>query len=275
MPQSQRLRLRDIRRVSELVGQVRELGANTTAWRTHALQGFIRLVDGQVGLTMDMEDALPGSSPRVIDPLDMGWTNDSGRRTYYHYLQTEIIEDPAAIALMNTHRKVTFLTTTRQELVDDTTWYAAPAVSDLRRSGDVDDFVSSSVSLKPGSLHGFIVYRPWGERPFNLRQRRLIRLTHLELFRLYKSSLQQQWSLHEIRALPPRVRQTLELILAGDSMKRIADKLRISVHTVNDYTKALHSRLGVRTRTELLKKCLPHQPRRSLALPIGLSPPNH
>jgi DNA-binding CsgD family transcriptional regulator len=273
MPRSQRLRLRDIRQAGELVEEVRELGSDPTAWRTHALQGFIRLVGGQVGLTTDMDNAFPGVAPRVIDPLDIGWTDTAVRNTYYHYCQTEIIEDPGAIALVTMHRKVTFLTTTRKELVDDNTWYRAPAVSELRRSADVDDFVCSSVSLKPGCLHGFIVYRPWGERPFDLRERRMMRLVHLRLFRLYKSSLHQQWSLEEIRALPPRVRQTLELLLAGDNMKRIAEKLGISVHTVNDYTKVLHSRLGVRTRTELLKKCLPHQPRQPLALPSGLSPP--
>jgi DNA-binding CsgD family transcriptional regulator len=270
---SQRLRLRDIREASELVGQVAELGADASAWRTHALLGFIRLVGGQVGLTMDMEGALPGAVPRMIDPLDLGWFTDSVRRTYYNYCQAEIVEDPGAIALMQLHEKVTFLTSTRQQMIDDKTWYSAMAVSELRRSGDVDDYVLSSVSLKPGWLHGFIVYRPWGEKRFDLRERRIIRLTHLWLFRHYKTGLDQHWTLEAVQKLPPRVRQTLELLLAGDSMKGIAEKLGISAHTVNDYMKTLHSRLGVSTRTELLKKCLPYQRRPALALPRGMSPP--
>jgi DNA-binding CsgD family transcriptional regulator len=271
---SQRLRLRDIRQSSELVREVAELGSDPTAWRTHALLGFIRLVGGQVGMTVDMEGALPGSLPRAIDPLDLGWSSMSSRGTYYNYLQTEIVEDPGAMALMQLHQKVTFLTSTRQRMVDDKTWYSAMAVSELRRSGDVDDFVLSSVSLKPGWLHGFIVYRPWGEKRFDLRERRLMRLTHVWLFRLYKTGLDRHWTLEEVRKLPPRVRQTLELLLAGDSMKRIAEKLGISVHTVNDYMKTLHQRLGVSTRTELLKKCLSYQGRPALALPRGMSPPS-
>jgi DNA-binding CsgD family transcriptional regulator len=273
MAQSQRLRLHDLRQVSELVGQVAELGADPTAWRNHALHGFIRLVGGQVGMTMDMEGALPGVAPRLIDPLDAGWSDGSSRRTYYNYLQTEIVEDPGATALLKQHLKVTFLTTTRQQLVDDNTWYSALAVSELRRSGGVDDFVCSSVSLKPGWLHGFIVYRPWGQRRFDLRERRLMRLTHLWLFRLYKTGLEQHWASEHVRNLPPRVRQTLELLLAGDSMKRIADRLGLSAHTINDYMKTLHRRLGVSSRAELFKKYLPQRGRPPLALPRGLSPP--
>jgi DNA-binding CsgD family transcriptional regulator len=271
MAQSQRLRIRDVRLASELIGEVAELGADPTAWRSHALHGFIRLVGGQVGMTMDMEGALPGAPPQLIDPIDVGWTTDSVRQTYYNYFQSQIVEDPGAAALFEQHLKVTFQTSTREQLVDDKTWYGSLAVSELRRSGDVDGFVCSSVSLKPGWLHGFIVYRPWGERGFDLRERRLMRLTHLLLFRHYKSSLDQRSD--PIYNLPPRVRQTLELLLAGHSMKQIAAILEISPHTVNDYMKTLHERLEVNTRTELIKKCLQARGRRRLALPRGLSAP--
>ena len=52
--------------------------------------------------------------------------------------------------------------------------------------------------------------------------------------------------------LSPRVRQTLELLLAGDSEKQIAAKLKISQHTVHDYVKRVYRQFGVGTRAELL-----------------------
>lgn len=57
-----------------------------------------------------------------------------------------------------------------------------------------------------------------------------------------------------IESLPPRHRQTLERLLAGDGEKQIAQQLGISQHTVHQYVKALHKRFSVSSRGELLAK---------------------
>ena len=54
-----------------------------------------------------------------------------------------------------------------------------------------------------------------------------------------------------VESLSPRMRQTLECLLAGDSEKEIAAKLRLSPHTVHVYVKSLYRRLGVSSRGEL------------------------
>ena len=54
--------------------------------------------------------------------------------------------------------------------------------------------------------------------------------------------------------LPPRVRQTLDCLLQGDSEKQIAGKLRLSRHTVHDYVKSLHRKFAVSSRGELLAR---------------------
>jgi DNA-binding CsgD family transcriptional regulator len=53
-------------------------------------------------------------------------------------------------------------------------------------------------------------------------------------------------------AMAPRLHQTLELLLAGDSEKQIAGKLRLSPHTVHGYVKSVYRRFNVCTRAELL-----------------------
>src|SRR5579862_8152861 len=100
MARSQRLRLSDLRRVFDLVGEVVELGRDPTAWRSHALRGAARMTGGIVGLSMDMCGAAPGRQPTLVDPLDVGWEGDEAiRRRYYAYHETgEICEDPSAIA---------------------------------------------------------------------------------------------------------------------------------------------------------------------------------
>jgi DNA-binding CsgD family transcriptional regulator len=55
-----------------------------------------------------------------------------------------------------------------------------------------------------------------------------------------------------IPSMAPRLNQTLELLLAGDSEKQIAGKLHLSPHTVHGYVKSVYRRFNVCTRAELL-----------------------
>ncbi len=54
--------------------------------------------------------------------------------------------------------------------------------------------------------------------------------------------------------LPPRLQQTLDHLLTGDSEKQIARKLAISPHTVHVYVKSLYKRFDVSSRGELLAR---------------------
>ena len=54
--------------------------------------------------------------------------------------------------------------------------------------------------------------------------------------------------------LAPRVRQTLERLLAGDSEKQIAVWMGVSPHTVHCYVKALYRSYEVSSRGELLSR---------------------
>jgi DNA-binding NarL/FixJ family response regulator len=56
--------------------------------------------------------------------------------------------------------------------------------------------------------------------------------------------------------LSPRLKETLELLLAGYSEKEVATKMKISVHTVHVHVKRLHKHFDVASRAELLARCL-------------------
>jgi DNA-binding CsgD family transcriptional regulator len=202
---------------------------------------------------LDTKNALPGRVPALIDPIDIGWTCAKARDIYYAYYQNEIVQDPAAAAWCARHETVRFVTAIRKELVDDHAWYGAFCVSELRRFANVDDFVTSSIALAPGRLHGFVIYRPWGVSPFSARDLRAFRLFHLWLARMCQQSAKAAHP-PEIAALSPRVRQALDLLVDGCSVKEVADGMRVKVSTVISYTKILHRRLGVQTRGQLLSK---------------------
>jgi DNA-binding CsgD family transcriptional regulator len=54
--------------------------------------------------------------------------------------------------------------------------------------------------------------------------------------------------------LPPRQRQTLERLMAGDSEKEAARRLGISIHTLHVYVKSLYKRFEVSSKGELMAK---------------------
>jgi DNA-binding CsgD family transcriptional regulator len=250
---SQRVGWRDLRLISELVGEVGELGCDARAWQTHALGGLTRLLDAQVGLTIDVTGMDAPAGPMVVDPVDVGWT-DADRGRFHDYLRTQVDDDPGARALFDRHKRVRFLTALREQLVDDRSWYAARAVSEQRRACSIDDFASSTVVTGPGTLQGFILYRRWGDDRFALRHRRILRLFHLWLVRRNRDSFNAAAPDALLAGLPPRVRQAAELLRSGDSMKEIAARMGISSHTVNDYTKLLYRHLGVSGRLQLVDR---------------------
>lgn len=59
--------------------------------------------------------------------------------------------------------------------------------------------------------------------------------------------------------LSPRMRQTLQFLLAGDSEKQIANRLHLSPNTVHVYVKALYERHSVSSRGELLARFIPRE----------------
>jgi len=62
--------------------------------------------------------------------------------------------------------------------------------------------------------------------------------------------------------LSPRLAQTLERLLAGDSEKEIAARLRRSPNTVHVYVKELYRRFEVNSRGELLSRFVRVEERR-------------
>jgi DNA-binding NarL/FixJ family response regulator len=99
------------------------------------------------------------------------------------------------------------------------------------------------------------LHRPWGARNFNERERTLVDafLTESRFLREPPAPAVDAALLAE---LPPRLGQVLRCLARGLSEKQIAAELDLSAHTVHDYVKALHRRLGVASRGELLARAL-------------------
>ena len=74
--------------------------------------------------------------------------------------------------------------------------------------------------------------------------------------------------------LAPRVRETLDRLLAGDSEKQIAARLGVSPHTVHVYVKSLYRHFDVCSRGELLSRFIrPFSSRAGPVEPAGNGKP--
>lgn len=274
---SQRLRLSDVRNVHRLVEEVADRGTDPTAWRTHMLTRLCGLTGGRVGMTMHIRNAVPGRLPDLLDVFDVGFDSDRARGRFAEYARSdERAIDPGTHALIAGHERARFVTVTRQESIDAGEWYGSPVVSEARRSADIDHYLVSTVRLdRPGHLTGLILYKDWGTEPFTPRDRRLVRLFHVELLRRIfpgtgttrpPSPLAAPVPPHP-NELPPHLRRVLGRLLAGRSVKEAAADLSLSPHTVKDYAKELYARAAVTSRGELAAAYLTRPGGRPIFLP--------
>ena len=145
-----------------------------------------------------------------------------------------------------------WVTVQRGEMTDDQTYYAAPHYRDFRRHLDCDDYVVSirMVDL-PRRPEGIQVDRPHGAERFGMREVALLKLLHDEIAPLVGVRLATEEHLCR-DGLSKRLRQTLELLLAGKSEKEAAREMDLSIKTVHEYVGMIYKHFRVSSRAELM-----------------------
>ena len=245
---STRLRASEVREVMRLVGEVREIGRDPMAWRSHAAQRLIGLTGANVAISIQSRFSKQG--PTIIAMMDKGYASAKQRQMLYDWLGSpEFPSDPYMLA-MNRCGNSTFVGGRRQ-FVDDSNWYCAPTVSDVRRLSGVDDCVISSVILPDGSVDQMSLQRPWGAKSFGRYEAVLLSIFHRELQEIWFASAERK---APINRLPAYLRRTFEKLVSGVSEREGAKQLGVTQSTLHSYAKQLHSRLGVKSRVELLNR---------------------
>lgn len=236
------LTLRAVRSVFRLVGEARELGADPGRWRPHMVESLARILNAEVVVSSEIHvraDDRAGS----LRILDFGWGFDQGRQLWR--IETERQE---------TSLDSYWLAVQPQEQREARGRDAIVPIHPARKVYGGTKFILSQFPLYHiGAVDQLGVHRAWGHQPFTPADHRLLRLLHLELGRLWTQDILRRAS-DPTSDLPPRLAQTLAALRAGRSEKEVSIELGISRHTVHNYVKALHQRLGVSSRGELLAK---------------------
>jgi len=250
MHRSQRLRLEDVLFATRLVRQACELGDDPAAWQLHLMTQLgerfgAAMADSCVMLGRPDEHGLP----RILHNVEHG-LDPAARRIFNEYLSRgDLSPDPMTPPIMSRFGR-TFVVT-RQQVVDDSTWYGSPYFNDLRRAMRVDHTLVSLTATPDGRyVHTIGLARPLGDAPFTGRERALLRVMQNEFAEVWRTPPLRRGPVPA--ALPPYLHRVLEGLSRGLSEKQVAAALGLSRHSVHAYAKELHRRFGVNSRGELL-----------------------
>ena len=263
---SERLKLGEVRSVFRLVGEVRELGAEPEKWRPHMVLALRKLMGAEVVVSSEIHFHKVKSTG-LMKVFDIGWGCDPEGKTWKIHTERED-EKPENFWLAAA--SAPGVSASGGSATASGAGAASSGVNGQKGNGNGGD-EEELIPVKPtenvrggrylilsqyalphaGVVDQLGLHRAWDEQPFEVRHHKLVRLFHVELGRLWKKDAIRRAKDPTV-ALPPRLSQTLNELLAGSSEKQIAHKLELSRHTIHNYVKALHQRFGVSSRGELL-----------------------
>jgi DNA-binding CsgD family transcriptional regulator len=260
LSRSESLRLSDLDAALRLLNELRDLpAADPAARERHLLTGMCQLIGARVGVAGTYRNALPGCQPGMVAAADVGLEDDE-RRAAARYFQTGDPPDPVHAPLFQARQRP-LVTFRREELLPDGAWYKSAHFNEIRRPARLDHHIHSKFYLpdRPGWVKGIGLHRTNGERAFSARERGIVAVLHARCDWLYAADPSfppVPPPDPRVLALPPRVREALNHLLVGRSLKEVAARMKLSRNTVHGYVKILHQRFGVSSRGELLAAVL-------------------
>lgn len=243
-----------------IVREVCDLWDDPLAWRQHLLHGACRLVDGHVGMMLADYQSAHGffgnlevisvvGLPAQMQPLVQPAFSQANQR------QIEDVTENLMPGMTELYGEIVqhgWVTAAGNQLVDEATYHASPMYQNFWKQIDCDDFlVSIRILDVPRRPESICIDRPHGANPFSTREISLLKLLHDEIAPLVGIRLATED--HFSRdGLSKRLRDTLSLLLEGQSEKQVATALGLGTRTVHDYVTRLYQHFQVCSRAELL-----------------------
>lgn len=148
--------------------------------------------------------------------------------------------------------KGTHFVRTRQQLVDDETWYSNANTQTYFLGHGIDQCMYAITPFKESGFCGIGFFRFTGKPAFTERQRQIVELITSEVIWLHENMRPTAHG-STIEQLTPRLRSVLSLLLDGLLCKEIAEHLHLSPHTVKGYIRDIYKHLGVKSQIELIR----------------------
>ena len=263
MGRSERIKLGDVEAVFQLVQECRELWADARAWQAHLLSGACRLTATAVGIYNEVQLSADGRKSRVLDESDWGW-RDAAARSHLLRMYAEHPDRaaymPRVTRLASESRESGTICVLREEVRGNREWRLSAMLNEYRRPAFLDELIIAfSANHESGSVILVCTNHDVADRPPTRRSKRVLELLIRQIAPLVGTALatSSQPGLH---GLPPRLRQTLDRLLAGEAEKQIAASLGLSRATVHEYIGDLYERFRVEGRAGLMSYFLARRP---------------
>jgi hypothetical protein len=236
--ESGNLKLSTVRRAFRLIGEIRQHGADPQQWRPHLLRGLLELLEADLVISSEVHFRTNSKSD-ALTVTDIGWGLERGGEPWRIHSERE--EDPSSYQVVVGKSS----SSADGDIV---------SITPAKKLRDGRGFILSQYALPHiGAVDQLGLHRYDLNQPFTPGQAKLVRLFHVELGRLWKDDA-LKCAADPAAELPPRLVQTLDGVLRGDSEKQIAFALGLSQHTVHNYIRALHTRFAVSSRAELIAR---------------------
>jgi DNA-binding CsgD family transcriptional regulator len=260
-----------VHQLLRLVMEPRELSCERPGRDHHLVAGLVRLVGAaSTSAVFDTGCALHADRQRSATVL-IGW-DDRSRRSLEMSQHAGRVFEPVirAMTRITPGAPGAVVTATWRELVRDLRDVAAPDLEPSPAGVSPAHVLFSTVRLRTvHRVHGLGLYRAPEAPAFTPEERDLVHVFHAACEAALSASRCDPEDDDQVRAgLSRRERQTLALVLDGLADKEIAERLGISRHTVNQYTKAIYRHYAVTSRAQLLARLLA-QPQSTHSLIVG------
>lgn len=253
------IRWHRVRSAIRMIGEAREIGVRTEAARQHLLQSLLREIGATVGGLVNDHEYRRGGKGGVRGATLAGFDEASVRVfTVHDSLGSDVnpyhraLMDQLASMSPDELKREPVLSMNLNDVLSSRDWYNSFWVAECAAPARLDHFLSAVHIVGEHTAEGSGLMREAGDRPFTDEDRNVLRLVISESGGLFPSEREP--------VLAPRVQATMRCLLTGASDKEIAQRLRISPHTVRQYVKVIFRAYGVSSRGQLIARELTRSP---------------
>jgi DNA-binding CsgD family transcriptional regulator len=250
----------DVSAVVRIVREVCDMWDDPSAWRDRLIRGACRLLNGHVGMMLadyQPEEGWFGSMtvmsvvglPSHMQALVQPAMSQMNQRQFEDVSENLM---PGISSLQDEMERQGWVTAALTQVCDEASYHASPWYQNFRKQIDCDDnVVSIRIVDVPRRPEIISIDRPHGAQAFGAREVALLKLLHDEITPLVGVRLATEEHLSR-DGLSKRLRETLTLLLEGQSEKQVASSLNLGTRTVHDYVTRLYEHFRVSSRAELL-----------------------
>jgi DNA-binding CsgD family transcriptional regulator len=230
------------RAAMKLIGEVYEIGVRTEAGRRHLMRELFALLGCAVGASVHDIYFSPGHRRGIVAATLAGFDSQVTDLFDAHYTMGSAFNPFHRAVMARAHEPGEVFSSTDLELVPRSVWNRSPWINDYVRPAGIEHFMASIRFVGETTIVGCGLMRAAGDRPFSDEDREVMHLVNDAVGPLFDAAAPH---------LAPRAREVRDALLTGASDKEIAQLMRISVHTVHQYVKAIFRAYGVSSRAQL------------------------